>query len=296
MANWSFGLWFPMFRQVSQRVRPEWLERLANATVDRAIWAREPVREAILDNMARVLQRRPTDYLVEEMAREMLANHSRAWIDFLRYTGDMKFEPSDLVARRMGTGHLLHARDQGRGAILLTAHVGNFELGGVFLRELGLDVSIVYMPDPSPVVEKYRKDARERVGMHGIPVTTSPLSFVNVLRALEGGGFVALQGDRDVSGTGRRMPFLGRTASFPVGPFKIAAASGAPLLPVFILQEPDWRYQTIVEEPIRVSELPGRRNKEQAVTDAMAAFVAVLEKTIRAYPSQWYRFTRFWEH
>jgi KDO2-lipid IV(A) lauroyltransferase len=50
-----------------------------------------------------------------------------------------------------------------------------------------------------------------------------------------------MQGDRDVSGTGKALPFFGRSASFPVGPFRLAALAGVPLLPVFVLQG-DGRY------------------------------------------------------
>ena len=103
-----------------------------------------------------------------------------------------------------------------------------------------------------------------------------------------------MQGDRDVSGTGRTLPFFGRSASFPVGPFRLAPVSGAPIFPVFVLQEDDGRYRTIVEEPIRVPNARGEEG-EAAVTAALARFVASMERTIRAYPTQWYLFTRFWD-
>ena len=115
-----------------------------------------------------------------------------------------------------------------------------------------------------------------------------------VLRALERNMCVAIQGDRDVSGTGRTMPFFGKTASFPIGPFRIAQASGAPIFPVFVLQEDDGRYRTIVEEAIRVPNARGAEG-DAATVDALARFVGSMERTIREYPSQWYLFTRFWE-
>ena len=124
-------------------------------------------------------------------------------------------------------------------------------------------------------------------------MTSSPFASLPILRALRSNGFVAMQGDRDVSGTGRDMPFFGKTASFPVGPFRLAQVSGAPIFPVFVLQEDDGRYRTIVEEAIRVPNARGEEG-EAAVTAALARFVASMERTIRAYPAQWYLFTRFW--
>ena len=132
------------------------------------------------------------------------------------------------------------------------------------------------------------------LGVTGIPVDRSPFGFLPVLRALERNAFVAIQGDRDVSGTGRAMPFFGKTASFPIGPFRIAQASGAPVFPVFVLQDEDGRYRTMVEEPIRVPQARGEAD-EAVVLEGLATFVARMEATIRAYPTQWYRFARFWE-
>lgn len=291
----TFGLWFPFFRSVAQRFPPEWLGRLSTATVEKLMWRREPLREAVLDNVACVLGRRPTEYVVEETAREMLANHSRSWIDLLRNSARPGVDCSTLVGEQIGTEHLRNAHREGRGAILLTAHAGNFELGGLFLRDLGIEANVVYAPDPSPVVEKYRTEARDAMGVKGIPITTSPLSFVAILRALEANEFVAIQGDRDISGTGRQVPFFGRMVSFPVGPFRLAAAGKAPLLPVFVLMNPDGKYQTLVKEPIRLAA--GARGKElDSVLDGgMRVFARVLEEVIRAHPAQWYRFTRFWE-
>jgi KDO2-lipid IV(A) lauroyltransferase len=196
-----------------------------------------------------------------------------------------------LVCRHEGTEHLIEARAAGRGAVLLTAHVGNFELGGLFLKELGIDVAAVYAPDPSAVVERHRARARAEMGVRGIPVTSSLLSFVTVIRALESNAFVAIQGDRDYSGTGMRVPFFGEMTSFPVGPLKIAVAAGAPILPVFVLQEPDGRYRTVVEPPIWISEPARRGEREEAIREALGRFVAILERTIRENPSQFYRFT-----
>ncbi|MGA7990026.1 MAG: lysophospholipid acyltransferase family protein [Thermoanaerobaculia bacterium] len=293
-VNATFGLWFPFFRWMARTLPTVGVARLAEATAERAIWERDSVREAILDNTAAVLGLPRNSLDVERAGREMVSRHSRLWIDLLRYSGRTDVDPKSLLAARVGDERLVAAHEDGKGAILLTAHVGNFELGGLFLAQLGLEVAAVYVPDPSPVIEKHRDDARRMLGVQGIPVDRSPFGFLPVLRALEKNMCVAIQGDRDVSGTGRAMPFFGKTASFPIGPFRIAQASGAPVFPVFVLQEEDGRYRTIVEEAIRVPHARGAA-ADEAVVRGLAAFVARMEATIRAYPTQWYRFARFWE-
>lgn len=293
-VNMTFGLWFPFFRWMARTLPPVFVARLAEVTAERAIWEREVVREAILDNYAAVLGLPRNARAVERAGREMLSRHSRSWIDLLRYSGRRDVDPRSLLASHSGDERLVAASREGKGAILLTAHVGNFELGGLFLAQLGLKVAAVYVPDPSPAVERHRENARRVLGVRGLPIDTSPFAFLPVRKALEENLCVAIQGDRDVSGTGRRMPFFGKSASFPVGPFRLAQASGAPIFPVFVLQENDGRYRTIIEEAIRVPNARGEES-DRAVVAALARFVGSMERTIRAYPSQWYLFTRFWD-
>jgi lauroyl/myristoyl acyltransferase len=293
-VNVTFGLWFPFFRWMARTLPPVWVARLAEATAERAIWERDSVRDAILDNYAAVLGLPRNARAVEAAGREMVSRHSRLWIDLLRYSSRKDVNPAALLAARFGDERLVLASREGKGAILLTAHVGNFELGGLFLAQLGLKVAAVYVPDPSPVIERHREDARRMLGVRGLPIDTSPFAFLPVRKALEENTCVAIQGDRDVSGTGLNMPFFGKTASFPIGPFRLAQVSGAPIFPVFVLQEDDGRYRTIVEEAIRVPNARGEEG-EAAVTAALARFVASMERTIRAYPAQWYVFTRFWD-
>jgi lauroyl/myristoyl acyltransferase len=293
----TFGLWFPFFRWMARTLPLEWVARLSAATAERAIWERESVHDAIVENLAAVLDLPSTDRRVEEAGRAMVSSHSRLWIDLLRYTSRSDVEPLSLLTYRSGHERLVEAARRGTGAILLTAHVGNFELGGLFLRDFGATTMVAYVPDPSPVIERHRAEARRRIGVEGIPVTSSPFAFVPLLRALHEGRFVAMQGDRDISGTGRGLPFFRRTASFPVGPFRLAAIAGTPVFPVFVLMEPDGRYRTVVEPPIHVGLAAGSRTEpdEAALQDAMERWVSILSRVIRENPTQWYLFRRFWE-
>ncbi len=297
ITNATFGLWFPFFRFMTTTLPPVWVARLAAASAERAIWERDAVREAIRENFSRVLNLPAGDRRVGDAGREMVSRHSWLWIDLLRHSGKKPSDTREILASRQGDEALLSAISQGRGAILLTAHVGNFELGGLFLRDLGLfDNYAVYAPDPSPVIEAHREGARRRLGVRGIPVTTSPFAFLPILRALNANAVVAMQGDRDISGTGVTFPFFGEATSFPSGPFRIAAQSGAPIFPAFVLQEDVGRkYRSVIEPPIRVPNPRDREEREAGIRAAMRSFVSTLEATIRRVPTQWYHFKRFWE-
>src|SRR5262249_11571762 len=88
VVNATFGIWFPFFRWMTRNLPPVWVKRLAAATAERAIWAREHVREAVLDNYAQILGAPNNSRRVEALAKEMISRHSRLWIDLLRYSGE----------------------------------------------------------------------------------------------------------------------------------------------------------------------------------------------------------------
>jgi lauroyl/myristoyl acyltransferase len=69
-----------------------------------------------------------------------------------------------------------------------------------------------------------------------------------------------------------------------------------PIFPVFVLMEPDGRYRTVVETPIRLGLAPGSRSEPDAreLSSAMERWVALLARVIRENPAQWFLFTRFW--
>ncbi|HVE65940.1 MAG TPA: lysophospholipid acyltransferase family protein, partial [Thermoanaerobaculia bacterium] len=88
------------------------------------------------------------------------------------------------------------------------------------------------------------------------------------------------------------VPFFGRDAYFPRGPFLVAMATSATVLPAFIIRTPDGRYRAVVEEPLAIER---GRDREAALRKNVERYVAVLERYISANPEQWYCFYPFWE-
>ena len=120
--------------------------------------------------------------------------------------------------------------------------------------------------------------------MTEIPIDRSFGATLAVMRALESNGIVAMQGDRDFNNTG--------IAFFPRGPLRVAMATQAVVLPAFIVRVPDGRYRAVLGEPLAI-ERGGDR--EAALRENLRRYVAILERTIRASPEQWYCFYPFWD-
>ena len=160
------------------------------------------------------------------------------------------------------------------------------------LAEMRQPIHVVLVPDIFPAVERSRRALHERAGITEIRVDRSLAPTLAVLRALKANAIVAMQGDRDFNNTGIAVPFFGKEAYFPRGPFLVAMSTAATVLPAFIVRVPDGRYRAIVEEPLAIVR---DGNRETALAENVGRYVAILERYVARHPEQWYCFYPFWE-
>ena len=224
----------------------------------------------------------------------MVASHFSAWVDFLQFATRPR-EESALLVESVDRATRASSRggSAGKGVLLLTAHLGNWEIGGLMLAQVDQPIHVVLVPDIFPGVERERRRLHARSGVTEIRSRPEHRSHArrSCARSLEN-AIVAMQGDRDFDNTGVALPFFGREAFFPRGPLRVAMASGATVLPAFIVRLPDGRYRAIVEEPLAI-ETAGDR--DAALRENLRRYVAILERYVREYPEQWYCFYPFWD-
>jgi lauroyl/myristoyl acyltransferase len=264
-----------------RRVRLAVAKRLGQ-TVGRALPAE---RDAVRGNLARVLPG-ATPGELETAVDDTFANFGAFFSDLLTLNRGGGERLARHVARCMGDEHLNAAFAAGRGALLVTAHLGNWELGGRLLASRGgaTRTHVVLSAEEDAALERHlRVDAPD---LHFV-TRTHPTSTLGLLAALRRGEAVAMQGDRPTGERGDRLvSFFGAPAAFPIGPFVLARAAAAPVIPAFCTMEPDRRYRVEVGGPIWVK--PG----EEMV--GLETMVAALEAAVRAHPTQWFNFFDVW--
>jgi len=242
-------------------------------------------REVVRGNLARVLAAGPSRDL-EVAVSETFANFGAFFADLLVLNRGAPERLNPYVGARAGDEHVDAAFAAGRGAILLTAHLGNWELGGRLLAcRGGVPRTHVVLS----VEEDAALEAHLRVDAPDLRFVTRrhPTSTLGLLAALRRGEAVAMQGDRPTGERGDRLvSFFGAPAAFPIGPFLLARAAGAPVIPAFCTMAWNGRYQVDVEAPIWVK--PG----EEMV--GLETMVAALERAVRAHPTQWFNFFDVW--
>jgi KDO2-lipid IV(A) lauroyltransferase len=102
-----------------------------------------------------------------------------------------------------------------------------------------------------------------------------------------------MQGDRDFNLNGIAMPFFGREAHFPRGPWELAALTGCPIVTSFFYMGDDLRFRASFAPPLFVDG--SRANRSSAIKEGMQKYVSSLEVLIKKHPDQWYCFYPFWD-
>jgi lauroyl/myristoyl acyltransferase len=292
LASAASYVWFSISLALARALPRRLMYTLAHHTIGAYLRLRPKYLAAVRSNLAVILGEPADSPSVRRKAVELIDGHFAAWVDFLHFATRPPEESALLIESVVGFERILEGRAKGRGVLLVTAHLGNWEVGSLMLAEVKLPIHVVLVPDIYPAVERARRRLHQRAGVTEIPIDRSFGPTLAVMRALESNGIVAMQGDRDFNNTGIAVPFFGRDAFFPRGPLRVAMATQAVVLPAFIVRVPDGRYRAVLDEPLAI-ERGGDR--EAALRENLRRYVAILERTIRASPEQWYCFYPFWD-
>jgi Kdo2-lipid IVA lauroyltransferase/acyltransferase len=176
------------------------------------------------------------------------------------------------------------AVDAGRGVIVATAHLGNWEVAGAALAARGLPVDAVVQRQANPYFDRMINQARARLGFRIIPRGGATGA---ALRSLAEGRVIGLVADQDARSVGVFVPFMGRPASTHRGAAVLALRSGAPLFMGVMIRRGDGVYEARLER----IPVPAAGDFDERVHTVTAAFTRVLESAVRDHPEQY-----FWHH
>lgn len=243
-----------------------------------------PAERAVVNaNLARIAPELPAAQR-EALVRRVFRRFAVCFADLIS-TNRRAAALVRLLAAVEGRERLEAAMAGDRGLIVVTAHLGNWELAGRLLAlQFARPTHVLVAAEPDPAVERFLRGGPAPVRF----VTRShPAAVVTLLAALRRNEIVALQGDRALGTRGDTVvDFFGSPAPFPLGPFVLARAARAPVVPAFCVLGADRRYTIRVGEPIHVAA--------DGETAALEAWVSVLENAIRRDPEQWFNFFDPW--
>jgi len=272
---------------------PVWLGlRLAAALGDLWYHLARGRRAILISNLRHVLGPRASggasEEIIQRTARAVFRNTFRNYYDLFRLP-HLPGEELEKLIVVYGEEHLRAALAAGRGAILAAAHFGNVELMTRASAIRHYQITGVAEHVQPEKLYRYLLAQRSSGGVHLVPIDGSLKAIFRALRANE---LVGLAADRDVSGTGITVPFFGAPANLPAGYVSLALRTGAPVLPIFIVRQPEGRFVIQIEPPLA---LANSGDRERDVRSGVAQMVAVLERYIGQYPEQWTFYQPIWD-
>jgi lauroyl/myristoyl acyltransferase len=247
-----------------------------------------PARRAVVANLAIILpgSSRAANYL---RAFRTLYNFAWTISEAAIYKINKEEFSYEIVGREW-----LDQLGAARGAIVLTAHMGNYDLGAaLFAEKFHREIRMVRAPEADPETAQHLSASLEQAGEGAVKIdynTAGALLSFDLLKALRDGEIVSIQGDRvdgEVAQTAARL--FGSEVRLPNGPFVLSLVAGVPIYPLFIARSGYRSYQIIVREPIRVVRRGGPR--EEDIDEAVVQWCAVLEEILAQHWDQWFAFT-----
>lgn len=221
---------------------------------------------------------------LDDLTRRAMHSYARYWHEAFRLpTADPAAVLADVDIS--GTDYLEAALAEGNGAVVALPHTGNWDVAGLWaVRNVGELTTVAERLEPESLYRRF-VEYRESLGFEVVPADGS-VSFRLLLQRLRENRVVCLVGDRDLSNTGTPVTFFGEQARFPAGPARLAASTGAALLPVGSWYTDDgWGLR--IHPRIRVANRAEAPAATQALADVFAGDIA-------AHPTDWHMLQPFW--
>ncbi|MEO6461882.1 MAG: lysophospholipid acyltransferase family protein [Candidatus Eisenbacteria bacterium] len=250
---------------------------IARAIAFAFAWTHPSRRRAVRGNLARI---RP-----DADARTLERLVTATYVAFAESLVDAWRDAPASVAIE-GEERLRSALASGRGVVLWSAHLGNWELAAAALSRAGFPVAALARPHADPATDRFFAERRAAAGVHVVGRCPGARGARSVLRAR---GLLALLGDRRFEGRGRPVPFFGRPAWLPAAPLALARRTGSLVVPGFVVKVAPGRYR-IQLEPALDGTVTGPGGD-----GVLADLAAALERHVRRDPTQWFVFEPMWD-
>lgn len=226
----------------------------------------------------------------QQIARASFRNLARCFCELVKF--DTIRERLDEYVDVEGWEHVETVLAEGKGAVAITGHIGNWELLAAYFSLRGVPVAAIARRIYEPRINSMLIDFRNRHGVKTI-LRESPSSGREILEVLRAKGILAMLIDQDTRVQSLSVPFFGRLARTPVAAAALAVKRDLPAVPVFAQRRPTGGHRIIILPPI---EQPRSGNAKRDIGELTRLFSRTLEARIRKNPAEWVWWHRRWRH
>lgn len=243
-------------------------------------------RNAVLSNL-KIICGQCGDKKMNFMAKEVFRNFAKYLVDFFRF---LKIDEEYMrkYIKIEGFENIDKGLLSGKGVIALSAHLGNWELGGLVLSLKRHPMKAIVLTHQNKLINDFFTAQRSIGNMRPVEIGMSLRGCYNVLAD---NGLLALLGDRDFSNNGINVKFFGKDMPIPKGPAVFSYRLGACIVPCFMVREEDDSFKFTFEPPIYPDKT---KDEASSVKDLAEKYSSIIERYVRMYPTQWYMFQEAW--
>ncbi|MCC7373126.1 MAG: lysophospholipid acyltransferase family protein [Verrucomicrobiales bacterium] len=241
-------------------------------------------RRIVESNLAPIVGERPA----ARTARRLLGEFAIKLVDLLRFEAGVAMDPTFVTGRDWQ--HLTDAFARGKGVLLVTPHLGNWELGAPLLASRGIRLAVVTQAEPGADFTELRRQARSRQGIETVVIGQDAFGSIPIIHKLQEGVAVAMLIDRPTANA-TTVELFGRPFAASLAPAELARVTGCAVVGVYILRTPaGYAAHALPEfhyDRAQLGNLEGRRRFIQEIVKAF-------EPVIRENASQWFHFVPLW--
>ena len=249
-------------------------------------WRPLAIRAARVERTIRACFPEFSDARVREIARDSYRGLGRVAIESIALSrGGPSAVLDAFVEPAEGWDVLERAFAEGKGVVLVSGHVGSWELSGAYVAARGRPIDAIALHMMNPLSDEFFRRTRERLGMR---VLFDDEAVRRIPRAFKDGHAVGFLSDQSGKGLASTfVPFFGRPARTPRGAAVFALRGDLPMVFICAIRQPDGRYRAHLE---RV-ELVRTGDRDHDVDATVRRYTEILEKWVRRHPEQY-----FWQH
>jgi predicted LPLAT superfamily acyltransferase len=179
-----------------------------------------------------------------------------------------------------------------KGGILLSAHIGNWDIAGQLFKRLESRINIVLYDGEHEQIKEYLEGVTGKRNMHVIVIKNDLSHIYKISEALSNNELVCMHADRFMEGNKTLTAgFLGQPARFPMGPFLLASTFKVPVSYVFAVKESNFHYHLFASAIKDYATVA----KNDIIPQMLNEYVCEIEKKVKLYPEQWFNYYDFWE-
>ena len=238
-------------------------------------------RRAVEHNLKIILN---TDHVPSQDVRAVFRYFGQYLLEFFTMTRRLSPAFIQKHVHIQNIEYLNEVLKKGKGGIVVSAHLGNWEMGGAVLPMLGFPLSVVALAHQDPRVNALFNAQREAFGAM---VIQTDVAVRRVIEHLHRNRLIAILADRDFGQRGVVMDFFGRQAVVPKGAAFFSLKMGAPIIPVFFIRTAPDHFEVVIYPPMDPPHLPVGKITDDIMTPYIQKYLKTIEIEIKKNPSQW---------